>query len=187
MVTTGVESVSPDGTQLPGSRNQSASKQLPLNVTVLLNLISTQASTIATTRARIADLMEALSNVNREALESGIRVLEQTVHGSVARAAKARAENAGVVAKGLELKIKILAKTDPVLNDPQISSALESYAKHLASTENELLAKVSKLEKELNAYHEQGAAMTQIVNRYSQLMKKKAGLNSEIQRLKHGS
>jgi hypothetical protein len=50
--------------------------------------------------------MEALSIANREALESGVRVLEQTVHGSVARAAKARAENAGVVGKGLELKIK---------------------------------------------------------------------------------
>ena len=108
MATTGVESVSLDGTQLPGSRNQPPSKQLPAKVNVLLNLISTQASTIATTRARIADLMEALSNTNREALESGIRVLEQTVHGSVDRAAKARAENAGVVAKGLELKIKFV-------------------------------------------------------------------------------
>jgi uncharacterized coiled-coil DUF342 family protein len=62
-------------------------------------------------------------------------------------------------------------------------SALKSYAEHLTTTENELLATVSDLETELNAYQQQGAAMTQIVNRYAELQKKKAELTSEIQRL----
>jgi hypothetical protein len=109
MATTGVQSVSADSSQLSNIKHQPPAKQLPANVSALLNVLSSQVAAIASTRARIADLMDALAATNREALESGVRVLEQTVHGSVSRAAKARAENAGVVAKGLELKIKFVA------------------------------------------------------------------------------
>jgi hypothetical protein len=200
----GVASISAEANQ-PTSKSGPPPKQLSSNIAALLSSIASQASSISVIRARIADLMDALASANREALESGIRVLEQTVHGSVARAAKARAENASVVAKGLELKIKyvsvptitsseyiltvsrILARTDSVLNDPQLVSGLQSYSEHLASTENELRDKAAKLERELGAYEEQGAAMKQILSRYSELLKKKEHLNGEIQRLQVGS
>jgi hypothetical protein len=108
IASTGVESISNSSqSSIPGSHGPA--KLLSANMSILLNQISTLTSTIATTRSRIADLTEALAVTNREALESGIRVLEQTVHGSVSRAAKARAENASVVAKGLELKIKYVS------------------------------------------------------------------------------
>jgi predicted nuclease of restriction endonuclease-like RecB superfamily len=87
----------------------------------------------------------------------------------------------------LLIEYRILAKTDPALNDLQLVEALKTYAEHLAATENELLSKVNKLEKELQAYEKQGQAMTQILNRYSALLKKKADLNSEIKRLEEGS
>jgi uncharacterized coiled-coil DUF342 family protein len=69
------------------------------------------------------------------------------------------------------------------LNDPQLLSALEEYAGHLGKTENELVGKVSKLEKELEQYEEQGNAMKQIVAKYTELKQKKTHLEGEIERL----
>jgi diphthamide biosynthesis protein 3 len=74
----------------------------------LLNGISNQSNAISATRIRIVDLSEQIHATHREILESAVRILEQTMHGSVARGIKARAEHLGTVAKGLDLKIRLV-------------------------------------------------------------------------------
>jgi diphthamide biosynthesis protein 3 len=74
----------------------------------LLNAISSQSNAISATRIRIIDLSEQIHATHREILESAVRILEQTMHGSVARGIKARAEHLGAVAKGLDLKIQLV-------------------------------------------------------------------------------
>ena len=80
--------------------------QLPSLITTLLNSLSAQAAAIAMTRSRIADLTEQVSATHRDVLEHAIRILEQTMHGSVSRGVKARSEHLAAVAKGLDLKIR---------------------------------------------------------------------------------
>ncbi|KAF2404916.1 hypothetical protein EJ06DRAFT_3861 [Trichodelitschia bisporula] len=99
--------------------------------TSLSESLTTQTATIASTHLRITELSAAIQSAQRELLESAVRVLEQTVHGAVARGTKAKAEHLGVVARGLELKLQILAQTDPVTNDAAFRGALRTYAAHL--------------------------------------------------------
>ena len=80
--------------------------QLTARVAALINSIITQSTAISATRNRIVDLADQIQAVHREILEVAVRILEQTMHGSVARGIKARAEHFAAVAKGLDLKIR---------------------------------------------------------------------------------
>jgi diphthamide biosynthesis protein 3 len=79
---------------------------LTARVAALMNSIITQSTAISAIRNRIVDLVDQIQAVHREILEVAIRTLEQTMHGSVARGIKARAEHLAAVAKGLDLKIR---------------------------------------------------------------------------------
>lgn len=61
------------------------------------------------TRMRITELGEQIHGVYRELFEVSVRIIEQTLHGSVARGGKARAEHLASVAKGMELKLQYVA------------------------------------------------------------------------------
>lgn len=65
-----------------------------------------KASSVACKRIALADLASAVLATHRQLLETGIRILEQTMHGAVARGVRARAEHLAVVAKGMELKLR---------------------------------------------------------------------------------
>lgn len=58
------------------------------------------------TRMRITELGDQIHGVYRELFEVSVRIIEQTLHGSVARGGKARAEHLASVAKGMELKLQ---------------------------------------------------------------------------------
>jgi hypothetical protein len=55
---------------------------------------------------RITELGDQIHAVYRELFEVSVRIIEQTLHGSVARGGKARAEHLASVARGMELKLQ---------------------------------------------------------------------------------
>jgi diphthamide biosynthesis protein 3 len=61
---------------------------------------------LALTRTRVTELSDQTHAAYRELFEASVRVLEQTLHGSVARGVKAKAEHLAAVAKGMELKLQ---------------------------------------------------------------------------------
>jgi diphthamide biosynthesis protein 3 len=68
--------------------------------------ISSQTMSIALTRNRVTELSDQTHTAYRELFEASVRVIEQTLHGSVARGVKAKAEHLAVVSKGMELKLQ---------------------------------------------------------------------------------
>jgi hypothetical protein len=80
--------------------------KLPAQAAALQESISNQTGSIATTRMRITELGDQIHTVYRELFEVSVRIIEQTLHGSVARGSKARAEHLASVAKGMELKLQ---------------------------------------------------------------------------------
>jgi diphthamide biosynthesis protein 3 len=90
------------------SQNDIDVSQLTSRVVALLNSITSQAASITATRSRIVDLADQIHATHREILELSVRILEQTIHGSVSRGIKARAEHLASVAKGLDLKIRFV-------------------------------------------------------------------------------
>jgi diphthamide biosynthesis protein 3 len=174
-------------------------EQLVHQIYALLNSIINQGNSISATRNCIIDLADQIHAIHREILEVAVRILEQTMHGSVVRGIKARAEHLAAVAKGLDLKIRfvyhsiltrladlpfrILAKSDPLLSNPELVSALQAYNEHLTSTAKDLRSQIEVVESELDRYEAKGKGMDQIANRYAELTTKCEKLRSEIQRL----
>ena len=68
--------------------------------------VSAASNSIAQIKANIQNLVKEISATHRDVLETQIRILEQTMHGSVVRGTKAHAEHLSVVAEGLEMKIQ---------------------------------------------------------------------------------
>lgn len=155
----------------------------PLTSSLLVSL-SNQSMSVTSTRTRIADLAAEVQNVHAEALETAIRVLEQTVYGSVARGVRARAEHLNAVAKGLDMKVRILAKNDHLFGSEELVEAVRTYDAQLEISLKELDQEVVKIKQELEGYENAGRPMDQIADRYAQLLKKKGDLAKEVDRLK---
>jgi hypothetical protein len=80
--------------------------KLPSQGTALQDSISNQTMSIALTRARVTELSDQTHAAYRELFEASVRVIEQTLHGSVARGVKAKSEHLAAVSKGMELKLQ---------------------------------------------------------------------------------
>jgi hypothetical protein len=79
---------------------------LPSRITALVESIASHTAAISSTRGRITDTADHIHSTHRDILEMSVRILEQTLHGSVARGLKSRAEHLSSVAKALDFKIR---------------------------------------------------------------------------------
>lgn len=80
--------------------------RLPAQGAAFQESIQNHTMSIAMTRTRVTELSDQTHAAYRELFEASVRVIEQTMQGSVARGVKAKAEHLAVVAKGMELKLQ---------------------------------------------------------------------------------
>ncbi|KAJ9665553.1 putative alpha-1,6-mannosyltransferase mnn11 [Coniosporium apollinis] len=163
------------------SNPQSLIRTLPVTAVSLRGAVSSKTSTLALKRTALADLASAVLATHRQLLETGIRILEQTMHGAVARGVRARAEHLAVVAKGMELKLRIIMQTQAP--DEGLLSALEVYTSHLAATTKALLAREKAAKGTLQRYEAAGPGMEDIATRYARVCKEIGAVKGEIERL----
>lgn len=156
--------------------------QLPTNSAKLLSQNSASAQKIAQLRTRITDLSDQINSTHREILEASVRILEQTLHGSVARGMRAKAEHLAIVAKGLDLKIRILDAGDPLRVSGELRSALQEYGGHLGDVRRKMEARVVQLERELGDY-ESEKGMVEIGRRFAEVLGRCEDVKREIERL----
>lgn len=164
----------------PGGQDIS---KLATQATTLQENISTQTTSIALTRNRVTELGDQLHDAYRALFETSIRILEQVLHGSIARGTRARAEHLAVVAKGMELKLQIMAQTDSMLTDPALQSELEVYRERLESLADDLSGKISLSERTLGEYGRAGKGMLEIAKRYVEVKKECDAVRDEIEKL----
>lgn len=157
--------------------------QLPNQASTLQESIANQTTSIALTRARVTELGDQIHAAYRDLFEISIRLIEQTIHGSIVRGTKTKAENLAVVAKAMELKLQILAQTDSILSDPSLQSELETYKSRLESMDQDLTSRATAAGKALADYERAGKGMSEIAKRYAQVMKDCDGVRDEIQKL----
>jgi chromosome segregation ATPase len=156
---------------------------LAAQTTSLQESISTQSTSISLTRIRVTELSTSLHNTYTSLFETSIRILEQVHHGSISRGFRARAEHFAVVAKGLELKLQILAQTDSALTDPGLQTELERYRERLEGKAEELSGRVGVSERALGEYGRAGKGMAEIARRFAEVRGECEGVREEIERL----
>lgn len=157
--------------------------QLPVMASKLLASNAAHANKIWQLRSRVTDLADQVHATHREILEAAVRILEQTLHGSVARGVRAKAEHLAVVAKGLDLKIRILERSDPLVSDRELREALEAYEERLQDLKRKQELRLQQLEEEIKAYESSGTGMIEIGSKYAELIAKCESVTEEIRKL----
>ncbi|KAF2185252.1 hypothetical protein K469DRAFT_165170 [Zopfia rhizophila CBS 207.26] len=140
---------------------------------------------LATERVELANLAYKVLTTHRQVLETVIRILEQSKHGSISRATKTRAEllNSKAVALGLRARIHSLTHPPP----PEFLQALRNFRSSQESTEQVLLDRESLAKKALEHYEKAGSkAMLDIARRAEYLRKEIARTEAEIGKLERG-
>ncbi|KAH7046570.1 hypothetical protein B0J12DRAFT_131385 [Macrophomina phaseolina] len=141
---------------------------------------------LAAHRTRLADLAAAVLDAQTHLMQTVVRILEQTVHGSVARAVRAKAEHLAAVAKGLELKLGIVLLTSGP--SKELGAALERYGGFLGQEREELVHRREIAEERLRALEGAGGPgreglMREIARRYARVEEEIKRVEAEVGRL----
>lgn len=138
-------------------------------------------------RARLTDLAASVLEAQTRLMEVVVRVLEQTVHGSVQRSVRAKAEHLAAVAKGLELKLSLLMLSGSG-SSGELARAVEGYGAFLKAEREELGHRRAIGEDRLRAFEEaggngRGGMMREIARRYAEVEEEIAKVQMEVGRL----
>ncbi|KAF1988998.1 hypothetical protein K402DRAFT_452276 [Aulographum hederae CBS 113979] len=174
-----------------GSKPHS-SESLSTTISTLQTLTTQTRNEISTTHTALTNLHTTISSTHALLLESLVRALEQTVHGVVARGTRARAEHLATVARGMELKVGILAASASSLSgkgneDPKLQEAMGRYENHLRGEFSALRAREREGKARKREYEDVGDEyMRRILERYRGLCKEVEEVEGEIARVGGG-
>jgi hypothetical protein len=158
--------------------------KLPDLLEQLKDAINTSREATAEKRLKLAQEATALHQVYRQIIEVCVRILEQTIHGSVARGTKAKADYLATVAEGMSKKLEVqhgqlmsqLYSSDMQERLGQKSAELEKEAKSVK-------AKIREAEEELAEYRK-AAGIQSMAQEYAEILAGTEKIKSEVARLK---
>ncbi|OJD31801.1 galactosyl transferase [Diplodia corticola] len=179
-------------------QQQNPTAQLPPTAQHHQSDLAAATASLAAHRTALADAAAATRAAQTRVVEAAVRVLEQTVHGSAARAARARAEHLAAVARGVELKMGVVALTASVSRDGgggELERAVEGYARWLREEGEELGHRRAIAEDRLRGFEGEEAAggggggggggglLREIARRYAEVEEEIARVAGEVERL----
>lgn len=148
-----------------------------------------QDNNLAAKTIQLADVATSTAVINRELLQLAVRILEQSIHGTVSRAMRAKSEHLATVSRGMELKLAIIGHeanpTNPsaVAADEGLGKATQQYAVELRQLNANASGDFSAAEAKLKDYASAGKGMSDIARRYAELEVEITEVKDEIARL----
>lgn len=139
--------------------------------------------TIAQARLQLATETYALHDLYRQVLATSIRLLEQTIHGSVARGTKAKAEYLALVAEGMAKKLgvqhgQLLAQ----VYSEDVQDTLKQRSGDARVEERAVRRKIDEAEDRLAQYRA-GRGMEGMASEYAEILREMEKVKAEIARL----
>ncbi|KAI9777096.1 MAG: hypothetical protein M1839_009052 [Geoglossum umbratile] len=157
---------------------------LPTHISTLRQTLLSQQDSLSTNHLSLTATSCTVLSTHRNLLETIIRTLEQTKHGSVARGARAHAEHLSIVAESMDAKLKILEhEALREIYPPAVQSALKNYEEHLRDMRRRLKERERKAEEEVGRYEGKGVDMKVLVARYGGLLREIEATRGDIRRL----
>ncbi|KAK4507101.1 hypothetical protein PRZ48_000835 [Zasmidium cellare] len=159
-------------------------RDLPSRLQGLQEETSQTRSAINSTRLSLIQQSSTIHTLYRQALELSIRTLEQTIHGSVSRYTKAKAEYLATVAKAMNAKTQVqlnqlLAQTQ----SEEMQGALKSKVEELEREEKGLRRKVREREEVLEEYRGQGGGIEGLAREYAEVLREAERVRGDVERL----
>ncbi|KJY00155.1 hypothetical protein TI39_contig340g00020 [Zymoseptoria brevis] len=145
-------------------------------------------SSNALSRLRGEMTQEALTaqSLYRQALEISIRILEQTVHGSLSRGTKAKADYLATVAEGMTRKLQVQqVQLTAQTASPELQAALERKMDGLEK-EGLALRRKGREAQELLARYRRTEGMEEVAREFAELVREREKVRKDIERLEGG-
>lgn len=156
---------------------------LPKDISALQSSVRSIHKQVAHSRLALASSMASLHNLYRQVLEQCIRILEQTIHGAMARGTKAKAEYLATMAEGMSKKLALQhSQLLQQVYSPEMQAALKQRLEKVEGESRMLRQKVRQGEATLDAYGKE-KAFTEMASEYAEVLKATETVREEIRRL----
>ncbi|KAK3650994.1 hypothetical protein LTR56_006045 [Elasticomyces elasticus] len=156
---------------------------IPANVQQLKNNAAMNRNQLAQSRLELVSDIQQLHNLYRQAMEASIRILEQTIHGSVARGTKAKADYLATVAEGMSKKLSV--QHGQLLQQVYSSETQEVLKARASAMQDESVAlrrKIRDAEEKLDQYRS-AKGMQSMATEYAEIVKESEKVKDDISRL----
>lgn len=171
--------VNPDG---PASK-----EDLVHTLSNLKTSISDSEESLYTSRLRLATRATDVHTLHRQALYQSISILEQTLHGSVARGTKAKAEYLATVAEGIYKKLALQREQlDAKIYSAEVREVLRAKGEEVERRARAVRIKIREREDALEEYRNV-RGMQGVAGEFGEVLAEQARVRGEIERLKAGT
>ncbi|KAK1055194.1 hypothetical protein LTR74_015844 [Friedmanniomyces endolithicus] len=169
--------------QLLGIENHRSATSITQTIQNLQSSTSTSQIQLDRSRLALAGNVEHFHALQRQILESSIRILEQTIHGSVARSTKSKTEYLAIVAEGMNKKVGLQhTQLMQLFYSSDVQEALRNQADTTRMECTTLRAKVRDAEGKLEEYRAV-KGMQGIAKEYAEILKVSEKVKEETARL----
>ncbi|KAK5705253.1 hypothetical protein LTR97_002371 [Elasticomyces elasticus] len=156
---------------------------IPANVQQLKNNATKYRTQLAHSRLGLASDVQQLHNLYRQTMEASIRILEQTIHGSVARGTKAKADYLATVAEGMSKKLSVQhGQLLQQVYSSEMQDALKARASAMQDESVALRRKIRDAEEKLGQYRS-GKGLQSMAKEYAEIVKESEKVREDIARL----
>lgn len=148
--------------------------------------LTTAEAHINNSRLQLATEAAKVHDIHRAATKQSIAILEQTIHGSVARGSKAKAEYLATVAEGMSKKLSLQQhQLHSQLYSPEVQEVLKAKAQEIEETSKATRRKVREAEERLEGYRSV-RGMDGVAVEYADVVAEAERVRGEIERLEGG-
>ena len=145
--------------------------------------IAESRSNVTQSRLAIAKEASSLHVLYRHILETSIRILEQTIHGSVARNTKAKADYLALVAEGMSKKLSLQhGQLISQLYSTEAQETLRTRHGNLQIETKTTKRNIREANDKLEEYKQVGG-MESVAQEYADILKESEKVRAEIARL----
>jgi myosin heavy subunit len=162
------------------------STSLPALLKTSQTIISNSTQHLSQLRLDLTTQTLTTQNLHRTLLEAAIRILEQTVHGSLSRGTKAKADYLATVAEGMARKLQVQeVQLAAQTTSPEYQAALERKAESLEREAMGLRRRVREAEELLGRYR-RTEGMEEVAREYVEIVREREKVRADIERLEAG-
>ena len=159
------------------------SREMPTAILHVSNDVAASQIELSRTRLAFAQDVQRLHVLYRQVLGTCIRTLEQTMHGSVARSTKAKAEYLATVAEGMGKKLAVQhAQLQQQIYSPELIEALKLRDETMWDEGVVLRRKIREAEERLEKYRT-ARGIAGMVKEYAEILRESQKVEEEIGRL----
>lgn len=156
---------------------------MPEALTKMNKSIALHRSELAAARLDVNHEITQVNDLYKQILASSIRLLEQTIHGSVSRASKAKAEYLAIVAEGMAKKLGIHhQQLLSQLYSGDLQEELQERSTEMVREERSAKRKCEEANEKLEQYRA-GRGMEGMADEYAAILRETARVREEIARL----